>query len=284
MSNFDWIMYGIIAVNGVFSFLAFSNRGLFEKYKFQVGPILHDKEYVRLLTSGFLHVSPMHLILNMWALYVFAPVIDQYLLEWQFVVIYFLSLLAGNLLALYFHKNESHYSAVGASGAVSGIVFAAVVIFPHMGLSLIFLPGLPFPGWVFGIVYLLYTVYGMSKNNDNIGHEAHMGGALIGLLLAFAFVPEEVLKNKLITIVLFAIPLLIFFIKPKGGGGKFSFKIENEGATTSRTKRSVDDLYYNEAFEREKELDRLLEKVQEQGIASLDAKEKERLEELSKEA
>lgn len=274
----NYFVYAIIAANLLFSWQGFNNLGLFEKYKFRVGSILNGKEYIRLLSSGFLHVDWMHLLFNMIAFYSFGVFLGNFVGIWEVVLIYFVSLFAGNFLALYFNKNNYNYSAVGASGAVSGIVFASILFYPFGKVLLFYF--LPIPSWIFGIAYLLYTVYGMNKKMDNIGHEAHLGGAVAGLLIAAAFRPDLAMEHWWLTIILLLIPMILFFVRPKSNNSGYQFTILNDNV--KQTKRSVDDLYYNKEFEREKELNALLDKVNEYGIESLNAFEKRRLEELSK--
>lgn len=109
--------------------------------------------------------------------------------EFNFVVVYVVSLILGSLLSLYFHQDEYHYSAVGASGAVTGILYSAILLDPSMSLYLFFIP-IPIPAYVFGIGYMLYSIYGMKKRVGNIGHDAHFGGAIAGLVVTLVFVPS----------------------------------------------------------------------------------------------
>src|ERR1700704_4875072 len=113
----------LIIANIGFSYMGFTNQTFFDGYKFEVDRILINKDYKRLITSGFLHVGWTHLVFNMFSLYAFSGIIAGYLGGVQFLVIYFASLLGGNLLSLLVHKNHGDYSAVGASGAVCGIIF-----------------------------------------------------------------------------------------------------------------------------------------------------------------
>jgi membrane associated rhomboid family serine protease len=214
-SAFELVIYAIIGANVLFSYTAFNKPALFENYKFNIGRILANKEYLRLITSGFLHVNLGHLVFNMIAFWSFALVLDRFIDVWQFVFLYAFSLVIGNLLPLYIHRNNSHYSAVGASGAVSGVVFASILFFPYGKIIIIFLPFLPIPSWVFGILYLFYTVYAMGRNNDNIGHEAHLGGALAGLAAAVLFRPDMAAGNWWLVLVLFLIPFAMLFYKPR---------------------------------------------------------------------
>lgn len=193
----------IIAINVLFSLKGFNDYNFFQRYKFQTQPILRDKQYDRLLTSGFLHVDYIHLILNMYVLYIFSSIVIQFFTgimgnpamgNVMFVIIYLTSIIGGNLLALFFQKNNPGYSAVGASGGVSGILFASIVILPQMMLGIFFV--IPMPAWLFAVLYLGYSVYGVQKQLGNVGHEAHLGGAIIGLIAPVIFYPEIFSQNK----------------------------------------------------------------------------------------
>ena len=173
----------IIAANVLFSFKGFNDFSFFERYKFNIGAIKKG-EHIRHLSSGFLHVDITHLFFNMFTLYFFAPVVILYFNEAKFLIIYFVSLLFGNFLSLGFHKDEYHYSAVGASGAVTGILYSAILLRPEMKLFIFFIP-IPIPAYIFGIVYLLYSIYGMKSRVGNIGHTAHFGGAMGGYLSTY---------------------------------------------------------------------------------------------------
>jgi len=204
------IVFILIAINALVSFKGFSDRSFLERYKFQIGPI-YQGDQIRMLSSGFLHVDQTHLIFNMFALFIFAdPVIDNVGII-KFVLIYFGSLLAGNTLSLSFHKKEPYYSAVGASGAVMGIVYAAIMLNPEMRLSFILFPVFSFPGWVFGVGYFLYSVYGMKKQLGNIGHSAHLGGAIGGFVLTLALFPQIFTLNRNIILIL-ALPIVLMFV------------------------------------------------------------------------
>jgi len=199
----------LILANVVISLKGFSDSAFFQKYKFQVGPIKRG-EQIRMISSGFLHVDYLHLFFNMYALYLFAgPVINNFGAV-EFLIIYFASLLGGNLLSFKFNQNNSLYSAVGASGAVSGIIYAAIMLYPNMTLMMFPLP-IPIPGYIFGVGYLLYSMYGMKKQLGNIGHSAHIGGAIAGFVLTLAFSPNLILLHPLMMAFL-AIPIILLFI------------------------------------------------------------------------
>ena len=192
------ILLIIIAVTAIISFIAFNNQQLFEKYKFNVGAILQKKEYIRLLSAGFLHADLMHLLFNMMTLYFFGPIVVQAFGEIGFLMVYFGSILLGNIFSLYLYKNQPWYSAIGASGGVSGILFASIAMIPDLGIMFFFIP-IPIPGYIFGFLYFAYSVYMMlnPKQHDNIGHAAHLGGAFFGLVYAIALQPERAIQNAL---------------------------------------------------------------------------------------
>lgn len=208
LQSTNFIVYIIIIANVIISMKGFDNYSFFEKFKFQVNKI-SKSDKIRLFSSGFLHVDWMHLGFNMYALYLFGGVVSSMLGVFYFLIIYFGSLLAGSLYTLHYHKDEPYYSAVGASGAVSGIVYASILLFPNMQLLLFF--AIPMPGYVFGIGYLLYSIYGMKKQLGNIGHAAHLGGTIGGFILTLLVVPSLFLTNT-IFVVLLAIPIILLLL------------------------------------------------------------------------
>ncbi|WP_299685214.1 rhomboid family intramembrane serine protease [uncultured Dokdonia sp.] len=213
MADMHLVTMAIVAINVLFSIKGFNDYNFKNKYLFQIGAIRRG-EQVRMISSAFLHANPEHLFVNMLTLYFFAnPVISQ-LSVFQFVVIYVGSLIIGNLLSYFFHKDEYHYSALGASGAVSGVLYAAILLNPDMMLGLYFV--IPVPAYLFGIGYLLYSIYGMRARNDNIGHDAHFGGAVGGYLITLMMVPDLLFTNTLMVILL-AIPIVILFVMIKLG-------------------------------------------------------------------
>ena len=207
------ILIGIIVTNVLISYKGFNDLYFFRKYEFHVGSI-RSGEQLRMLTSGFLHVDMMHLAFNMLTLWFFAPVVLNWLGTFSFVLVYFGSLIFGSLLTMIFHKNDYSYRAVGASGAVTGVLYSAILLQPDMMLGIFFV--IPIPAYLFGILYLLYSIYGMKSKNDNIGHTAHFGGAVGGYLITLIKEPSLMADHSLMTILL-AIPILILFVMAKLG-------------------------------------------------------------------
>lgn len=208
------ILIVIIAATILFSYKGFNDVAFFRKYEFHIGSI-RAGEQIRMITSGFLHGDMGHLFFNMFTLYMFAPVVINYFGSASFLLIYMGSLIFGSLLTLLMHKNDYSYRAIGASGAVMGILYSAILINPGMNLYLFFIP-IPIPAYVFGIGYLLYTIYGMKAKRDNIGHTAHFGGAIGGYLITILKEPAMLVDNTAMVLLL-AIPIVILFVMAKMG-------------------------------------------------------------------
>ena len=214
MLNLHIATIAIMAANVLVSLRGFNNTAFFDRYKFSINAIQAGQKE-RMATSGFLHVDISHLFLNMFTLYFFAPVVISWFGSIKFLIIYLVSLIAGSLLALFFHKDEPFYSAVGASGAVMGVLYAAILLNPDMQLGIMFIP-IPLPAYVLGIAYLLYSIWGMKSRMGNIGHTAHFGGAIGGYATTLLFKPELFVTDTLIVILL-AIPIIILFVLDKMG-------------------------------------------------------------------
>jgi membrane associated rhomboid family serine protease len=209
MENLNLALLLIIIANALVSKKGFDDYNFLNKYKFQVGPVKKGEKF-RIFTSGFLHVDWMHLILNMYVFYAFGSIVFSILGTLPALIIYFCSLLAGSLYTLQYHKNEPYYSAVGASGAVSGIVYACILLYPGMSMYLFFIP-IPIPGYLFGVGYLLYSIYGMKKQVGNVGHAAHLGGAIGGFAITIILNPILIETNR-IFVILLVVPILLLLI------------------------------------------------------------------------
>jgi membrane associated rhomboid family serine protease len=267
----------LIVANIAFSYKGFTNPAFFDGYKFEVDKILVKKDYKRLVSSGFLHVSWTHLLFNMFSLYAFSGLIESSLGAFKFLLIYFVSLVGGGLLSLYIHKNHGDYNAVGASGAVCGIIFASIALFPGMGVVFF---GLPFsiPGWFYGVVYVLFSIYGIKSNKDNIGHDAHLGGALIGMAIALLLQPVAFAENY-VTILLIFVPAIafIYFIitRPQ------ILLVDNLYFRKNKDHYSIDHAYNVAKNMRQQEIDKILDKINSKGMSSLSSSEKEKLKQYS---
>ena len=178
------------------SMIGFSNPQFVDKHIFNTSAIYHANQWDRLITSSFLHADGLHLFINMYVLYMFAPLLIHtpglgYLF---FFMIYFGAVIVGGLLSYFMNRHNLRYTALGASGGVTGVVMAFTVIRPDAQLGIIFVP-LYIPGYIFGFLYLTYSIYAMHANRDNIGHDAHLGGAIFGLFIPIAMYPQLLVQN-----------------------------------------------------------------------------------------
>ncbi len=189
------ITYFIIGVTAVISYIAFSNRELADKLQFNAAQIIHRKEYYRLVSHAFIHANWTHLIVNMMVLYFFGRNIEAYLGYYfgnkataYFLLLYFGGILAANGWSLIKHKNNYYYNAVGASGAVSAVLFATIFFQPWEPLYLFAI--LPIPGILFAVGYLFYSYQMGKKSNDNVAHDAHFLGAVFGFVFPIVLQPS----------------------------------------------------------------------------------------------
>ncbi|MCB0804807.1 MAG: rhomboid family intramembrane serine protease [Bacteroidales bacterium] len=190
------MLYLIIGITVLISILSFSRPDVFDKLKFNAWYIRHESEWFRFFSYGLVHADWMHLFINMFVLYSFGDIVVQFF-EHYFgnkSILYFILLYVGGIgfSSLYDfgkHKENIYYNAVGASGAVSAVVFSSIILYPAGKIFLFFIPiGIPAP--VFGILYLAYSAYMAKRGSDNIGHSAHFWGAVYGIAFTIAVNPE----------------------------------------------------------------------------------------------
>lgn len=267
----------LIIANGIVTYKGLKDFIFFDKFLFNVDRILVDKDYKRLITSGFLHADWTHFGFNMITLYLFSQSLEAYIGIPAFIALYFVSLIGGNLLALYIHRNHPDYSAIGASGAVSGLVFASIGLFPGMEIGFILLP-IFIPAWLYGIAYVLYSIYGIKTKKDNIGHEAHLGGGIVGLIIAIGINPS-IIQTNYFPIILILIPSLIFlYLIVK----KPHILIVQNPFSKTKNVLTIEDKYNSNKASKQSELDKILDKINKKGYDKLTKKEKDKLNELSK--
>lgn len=186
----------LLIVNVLVSGMAlFANPALLDRLGFKPQRILQNREYYRFITAGFVHVGLGHLLVNMLTLYFFGPALEAVLGPLDFLLLYFGAELAAHALTLWFHRKTAEYTAVGASGAISGVVFAYCLFDPLATIYLFF--AVPMPIWLFAIVYVAGSIYAMRQAQTDarvggIAHEAHLGGALGGIVLTILLEPRVV--------------------------------------------------------------------------------------------
>ena len=187
----------IIAITCIVSILCFNGTLNGNKLIFNAYQVWHRKEWYRMLTSGMIHSGWGHLFFNMLTLYFFGRVVEQYfsaafggvLGTVLYVVLYVSALAISSLGDLVKYRDNWNYNALGASGAVSAVLFASILFAPKMGIYIYLIP-IPVPGYIFAPLYLLYCWYMAKRNMDNIGHTAHFWGAVYGILFPIICKPD----------------------------------------------------------------------------------------------
>lgn len=263
-----YLTFFLLILTTVTSYLGFKDSTLIDKYAFNINQLLKYKDYKRLITSGFFHINWMHLAINMFVLFSFGTGIEGKSGILAFILIYFFSLVGGNLLSLLIHKHQPYYSSVGASGAISGLIFSCIVMYPQIRLFFL-------PGWIFGILYIAYTLYAIRANRRDVGHAAHLGGGLVGVLVVVMLYPDLIANNWLILLAIFlptVLFLLIMVYKPEW--------IYINKADVRRT-YTFEDRYNIEKKISQSDIDRILEKINNKGMQSLTREERQQLEHFS---
>jgi membrane associated rhomboid family serine protease len=268
-----WCTLLLIGGTVIFSFLAFQNPALERRFIFNPESILARKEYYRLVTPAFLHAGWSHLLWNMIGLYSFGRPLEWHLGWAQFLFIYLGSVIAGNLLALFIHRHHEYY-AYGASGGVCGVMFAFILLFPGAKVGFLFFP-IPIPGWLFVLAFIPISFFGMKTGRGNIGHDAHLGGAIVGLLMAAGLNPYAVRENPYVFagVLVSAILLLAYLWRnPRLLPG-----VSILDRPFAWRKPAEPPPHRREALQ----IDEILDKVSRNGIESLTPEEKAFLDEVS---
>jgi membrane associated rhomboid family serine protease len=273
------VTWSLIVVTCVVSIMGFRSYGFEEKYIFHPERILGSKEYYRLVTSAFLHADYRHLVFNMLTLYFFGPGVEFALGSPHFLITYLGAVVGGDLLSLYIHRHHD-YRSYGASGGVCGILFASILLHPGGSIGMMFVP-VSIPNWLYAVIFLLGSFYGMKEQNrGNIGHDAHLGGAIIGFLIAAAFEPEYVRfspwifglvlgASLLLLVYLWVNPLMLSAPVAEFWPSRRARKEKSSGIVKQK--------------QRQLQLDAVLEKISRKGIESLTPEEKTLLESASAE-
>jgi membrane associated rhomboid family serine protease len=190
----------------VISIVAFSQPQITLKYQFNAWQIFHRKEYRRLVSHAFFHAGWMHLLINMFVLYSFGRAVLYYfntfftgMTDLRYLLLFITAIPVSSLYSLYKERDNPHYNAIGASGAVSAVVFASIFFDPYN--PILFFGILPIPGIIFGFLYLFYSKYMSGKNLDNVGHDAHFWGALYGFVFPLFYDPSLIFRffNQLVS-------------------------------------------------------------------------------------
>jgi membrane associated rhomboid family serine protease len=186
----------IIILTGITSFIAFRDENVFNKLKFNPYMIYHRKQWYRFLSYSVLHADWGHLLINMFVLFSFGSLVESIFENFfinnskiYFVLLYVGGVVFSTIFSFIKHKDNHSYNAVGASGAVSAVLFSSIIMYPDGEIFLMFIP-IPIPAYIFGVLYLGYSAYMAKKAQDNIGHDAHFWGALFGVAFTIILRPE----------------------------------------------------------------------------------------------
>ncbi len=186
----------LVFVTVAISFYAESNPRFKASWILNPYTITTRKEYHRLLTSGFIHGDFIHLAFNMLVLHSFGNILEYTFRSLfgdfgmiLYVILYITAIVASSIPSLIKHQANPGYNALGASGGVSAIVFAQILFYPTQGIGFLFVPGISFPGFVIGILYLFYSAYMARNARDNIGHDAHFYGSVYGVIFCILAYP-----------------------------------------------------------------------------------------------
>ncbi|MEQ8926912.1 MAG: rhomboid family intramembrane serine protease [Fulvivirga sp.] len=184
----------IVIITSLISYNAFNNTTLKAKFIFNPYTIIRNREYYRFLSSGFIHADFIHLLFNMFVLWMFGSYVEQifaaiygitgYIL---YVALYLLGIIIADIPSFLKHKDSPYYNALGASGGVSSILFSFIIFNPTQDLCLYGL--LCLPGFIWGVGYIIYSVYMGKRQGDNINHDAHLYGGLFGIVFTIVAVP-----------------------------------------------------------------------------------------------
>ena len=170
---------------GISGYAMFADPSLIKELSFRPRRIRERGEYYRFLTAGFVHAGGAHLAFNMITLYFFGPLLERILGAGAFLILYFGSELSAHALTYVMHRTDPNYSAVGASGAISGVLFAFCLYAPLAMLGIMFV--IPMPAILFAVLYVVVSIYAIGQRQPGmqggIAHEAHLGGALGGVVL-----------------------------------------------------------------------------------------------------
>ncbi len=269
------IVAGLLVVaNLMFTYQAFRYPAVFKGNLLEVDKIVEGKEYKRVFTSGFIHTNWLHLMLNMTALLAFSVGVESGLSSENFIMIYLGSLLGGNLLALFIHRYHGHYQLLGASGAVSGIIFSTIVLSPSVTVSSFLIP-VEIPGWILGVAFVLASLMANRSTYGKMGHEAPLGGVIAGVMLT-ALIEPSILQTHPWVIAAILIPIFAFLYILVCHSAWLTMSAFTSPPKTHVRRKMV------ARKNPQQEMDELLDKISQHGYESLSRAEKTRLQQISK--
>lgn len=178
----------LVATSAISLIGLFGSQKVIQQSLFRPYWLLRRKQYETVITSGFVHADLMHLIFNMMTFYFFAFALEGVIGTAHFVLLYLAGLLVSHAGTYFKHRNDPEYASLGASGAISAILFAAILFFPNQSLYIIPIP-VPIPAPLFAVGYLAYTWWASKRPHGRVNHDAHLGGAITGLVYVLLVAP-----------------------------------------------------------------------------------------------
>lgn len=186
------ITAGIILLNVLISLAAlYGSDKLYDRGMLRPYRTIRKNSWYELITSGFLHGSLTHLLVNMMVLFFFGSVMENVLGNMQFISLYLSALIVSGIPSLIKHKDNPQYATIGASGAVEAVLFSYIFVFPSEKIILLLFP-VPIPAWFFGLAFIGYSIFESKRGGGNINHTAHITGAAWGILYMVLFVPNSI--------------------------------------------------------------------------------------------
>jgi len=305
--GFPIVTTAVVVLTTIVSYRGFQDPWFRSRYMFDVGQVRHGRQWYRLVTGGLPHLDWLHLLFNMLALYFFGDAIElsassrhsvSYLLGETIVsphlygivtllAVYFGGIVGGHLLSLTLHRYQDSYRALGASGGVSGLVLAYIFLFPGSIIRAFML--IPLPGWLYAILFIVLTFVALRNQWRGTGHDAHLGGAIVGLLIATALHPTILLDNLLLYAIIMGLVVILFVDLRRNplylpGASPFhraywrGRRARWQALWTAR--RAQGDA--EQEVQDKQDLDRLLLKISRSGIESLTWWEQRKLKGISK--
>lgn len=273
----------VLLVTALATFWAFKRSDIKERWIFNPQAILAQKQFDRLFTCGLIHADWIHFGFNAFSFYSFAQNIEEVYGAKPLLLIYGSSILGGSLLSLAIHRNHD-YRSLGASGGVCGVIFASIFLLPGSSITMFPLP-IGIPASLYAVLFLVGSFVAHRKRSDNIGHDAHLGGAIIGLLVAAALYPGLIFAapwmfagviglSLVILVVLIFDPIHLHLLERH-------LKLTSSSPGNERSREHDENQRQNQ---KKAEIDRLLDIVAQKGIDKLSTSERKKLDELSKDA
>ncbi len=274
----------ILVVTGVATWAAFRRPDLRERWIFNPYAILRHGEYPRMVTSALIHANWMHFAGNAYSLYCFGQALEILYGARCLLVIYLASIVGGSALSLFLHRHHD-YRALGASGGVCGLIFASIFLLPGGGIGLFLIP-FGIPAYLYAIVFLVVSFIAHRRQKDHVGHDAHLGGAIVGLLTAACLYPEMIFAAPAMFATVLMLSGLILLVLIFDPWHRLERRLQPDSPADfgpGGDERTRDYAANRTRRLKKEEIDRLLDKVAEGGIQKLSTAERKRLDELSKE-